>query len=72
MAWNIPTRSDTEKAAAQFLRSPALAAVLIEDEWYEREQIIEKLLEWAGYPKQGPAPEYRALLDDNDPRDLDI
>lgn len=70
MAWNLPGRSDTEKAAAQFLRSPALHKIKIEDEWYTREQIAEKLLEWAGYPKQGPAPEYRELLDASDIRDL--
>lgn len=69
MAWNIPGRSDTEKAAAEFLRSPALHKIKIEDEWYDREQIIEKLLEWAGHPKQGPAPEYRAMLDSGDARD---
>ncbi len=70
MAWNVPGRCDTEKAAAEFLRSPALHKIKIEDEWYNREQIIDKLLEWAGYPKQGPAPEYRAMLDASDTRDL--
>lgn len=70
VAWNFPGRSDTEKAAAEFLRSPALHNVKIEDEWFDREQIIAKLMEWAGYPKQGPAPEYRAMLDSGDTGDL--
>lgn len=70
MAWNIPGRTDTEKAAAEFLRSPSLHKIKIEEEWYDREQITEKLLEWAGYPKLGPAPEYREMLDSNDTRDL--
>ena len=69
MAWNVPGRCDTEKAAAEFLRSPALHKVKIEDEWYDREQITTKLLEWAGYPR-GMGPEYRALLDSGDIRDL--
>lgn len=76
MAWNVPGRSDTEKAAAEFLRSPALHKVKIEDEWFTREQITAKLDEWAGArlgaaaPSKGPAPEYRAMLDASDIRDL--
>jgi hypothetical protein len=70
MAWNVPGRCDTERAAAEFLRYPALHKIKIEDEWYTREQIIDKLTEWAGYPKQGPSPEYRELLDASDLRDL--
>lgn len=70
MAWNVPGRRETEKAAADFLCSPALHAIEIEGEWYTREQIKSKLLEWAGYPTQGPSPEYRATLDASDARDL--
>lgn len=76
MAWNIPGRCDTEMAAAEFLRSPALIKIRIEEKWYTREQIIDKLQEWAGArigaaaPTKGPAPEYRTLLDASDARDL--
>lgn len=76
MAWNIPGRCDTEKAAAEFLRSPNLYKIKIEEEWFTREQIIDKLQEWAGArigaaaPTQGPSPEYRAMLDASDARDL--
>lgn len=70
MAWNIPTRRDTERAAAQFLASPALAKIKIEDEWFDRAQIIDKLNEWSGYPMTGPSPEYRELLDASDVREI--
>jgi hypothetical protein len=66
MAWNVPGRCDTEKAASQFLRSPALHKIQIEGEWYDREQIAAKLLEWS---LPSPAPEYRAMLDASDVRD---
>jgi hypothetical protein len=66
MAWNIPGRCDTERAAANFLRSPSLHKIRIEDEWYTREQIIAKLEEWSAPP---PGPEYRELLDAGDVRD---
>ena len=76
MAWNVPGRCDTENAAAAFLRSPALHKVKIEDEWYSRDEIAAKLDEWAGArigaaaPTKGPSPEYRAMLDASDVRDL--
>lgn len=63
MAWNVPGRCDTERAAAEFLRSPAVHQIKIEDEWYTREQIIAKLMEWS---RPAPGPEYRALLDASD------
>jgi hypothetical protein len=72
MVWNVPGRCDTERAAAEFLCSPALDKIKIEHEWYSREQIAAKLTEWSCVRMIGPAPEYRELLDGNDPRDLDL
>jgi hypothetical protein len=76
MAWNVPGRCDTEKAAAAFLRSQTLFKVKIEGVWFTREEIAAKLDEWAGArigaaePTKGPSPEYRELLDASDARDL--
>jgi len=70
MAWNVPGRCDTERAAAAFLQSPALDKIKIEGEWYTREQIVAKLEEWAGVRPIGPSPEYRELLDASDVRDI--
>ena len=70
MAWNVPGRCDTERAAAEFLRSPALHKIEIEEEWYTREQIVAKLLEWSGVRPIGPSPEYRDMLDASDVRDI--
>lgn len=45
-AWNVPGRCDTERAAAEFLRSHAVHKIRIEGEWYTREEIAEKLDQW--------------------------
>lgn len=69
MAWNIPGRCDTERAASAFLRSPALHKIKIEDEWYTRDMIAAKLDEWSAPVAHGPAAEYRELLDASDVRE---
>lgn len=43
----VPNRCDTEQAAMEFLRSPALHKVKIEGEWFTREQIADRLDEWS-------------------------